>query len=160
MSGAEVTGLDSIELRGVRAFGRHGVFEHEREHGQEFVVDAVLWLSLAEAAASDDVAHTVHYGLAAERIARIVEGEPVALIETLAERIAACLLGTSAAGDDGGASLDPGGRVQRVDVTVHKPQAPIEVPFGDVAVTVRRSRRRPEPGAESSAESSAEGEQS
>lgn len=118
---------DEIAITGIRATGHHGVYEHERRDGQEFVADLVLSLSLARAAATDDVADTVHYGEVSERVAAILAGDPVDLIETVAERIATAVLS--------GWSL-----VDAVAVTVHKPSAPIPVPFGDVAVTVRRSR--------------------
>lgn len=121
---------DEIVLTGVRAFGYHGVFASERREGQEFVVDATLFVSTAAAAASDDVVDTVHYGEVAERIVELVADESVNLIETLAARIADDLL-----------QHPP---VRAVSVTVHKPEAPITVPFTDVAVTVRRVR--PEDG--------------
>lgn len=126
MSSAENKATDEIVLTGLTVFGRHGVFEHERENGQEFVIDLRLHLDLADAAASDDVADTVHYGELAERVAAVVSGEPVDLIETLAQRIADVAL------DDL--------RVQRAEVTVHKPHAPIALTFADVAVTIRRTR--------------------
>ena len=118
--------LDEITLTGVRAFGRHGVYDHERRDGQEFVVDATMYVSTRRAAETDDVADTIHYGEAAEQIAALVAGESVNLLETLAARIADALLGYEA--------------VRMVAVTVHKPQAPIAVPFADVSVTVRRGR--------------------
>jgi dihydroneopterin aldolase len=117
---------DRIELTGLRVHGNHGVFEHERRDGQDFVVDAVLELSTAAAAASDEIADTVHYGELAERLAAVVAGEPVNLLETLAARLAGECLADS--------------RVDAATVTVHKPQAPIPLTFGDVAVTIRRSR--------------------
>lgn len=116
---------DEITLTGVRAFGYHGVYADEKRDGQEFVVDAALAISLRRAAETDDVTDTVHYGELAERIVALVEGEPVDLLETLAQRIADAVLADE--------------RVASVRITVHKPQAPIPVPFGDVAVTVRRS---------------------
>ena len=119
--------IDEITLTGVRAFGHHGVFAEERREGQEFVVDATLYVSTARAAASDDVADTVHYGEVAERIVELVGREPLNLIEGVAARIADDLLAR-----DG---------VKMVAVTVHKPQAPITVPFADVSVTIRRARR-------------------
>lgn len=118
---------DRIVLSGLRARGHHGVYDFERERGQDFVVDAVLEVDLAPAARSDDVADTVHYGELAERLVAVVGGEPVNLIETLAERLAEVCL------------ADP--RVLAATVTVHKPQAPIPHEFADVAVTI--TRRRP-----------------
>ncbi|WP_164234274.1 dihydroneopterin aldolase [Microbacterium hydrocarbonoxydans] len=121
--------MDQIALTGLTVFGRHGVFDHERENGQEFTIDLRLGLPLREAAASDDVADTVHYGELAERVAAVVAGEPVNLIETLAERIADVVLEDE--------------RVLHVSVTVHKPHAPIPLTFADVAVTVNRGRPHP-----------------
>ena len=115
---------DRITLRGVRAHGRHGVLPEERENGQEFVVDAVLKLDTRAASASDDLTDTVDYGSLAQRLADVVTGEPCDLIETLAHRLAEVCLADH--------------RVFEVEVTVHKPQAPIAVPFEDVAVTVVR----------------------
>ena len=115
---------DRISLTGLRVRGHHGVLSQERRDGQDFVVDVVLHLDLGPAAASDDVAQTVHYGELAEQLAAVVAGEPVDLLETLAERLAAVCLRAS--------------RVGRAEVTVHKPSAPITVPFADVAVTVVR----------------------
>jgi 7,8-dihydroneopterin aldolase/epimerase/oxygenase len=117
---------DRITISGLRVRGRHGVFEEERASGQDFVVDAVLWLDTAPAAAADDLTLTADYGVIAGRLAKIIAGEPVALIETLAARLAReCL--TDAA-------------VREVEITVHKPQAPVGVPVTDIAVTVRRGR--------------------
>jgi 7,8-dihydroneopterin aldolase/epimerase/oxygenase len=117
--------LDEITLLGVRAHGFHGVYPEERRVGQEFVVDVTMRVDTRPAAASDDVADTVHYGEVAEAIVAIVAGDPVDLLETLCARIADALLAF--------------GPVQAVSVTVHKPSAPITVPFGDVSVTIRRA---------------------
>jgi 7,8-dihydroneopterin aldolase/epimerase/oxygenase len=117
---------DRISLTGLRARGRHGVYDFERAQGQEFLVDVVLELDLTKAAATDDVADSVHYGELADRLVAVVAGEPVALIETLADRLLAeCLADV---------------RVQAATVTVHKPRAPIPHEFADVAVTLRRER--------------------
>ena len=118
--------MDRISLTGLRGRGHHGVLPAEREQGQEFVVDAVLWLDTSEAAASDDLSRTVDYSALAGRLAEIIAGEPVALIETLAHRLAAACLADA--------------RVAHAEVTVHKPQAPVGVPLGDVSVAIRRSR--------------------
>lgn len=118
---------DRIELRGLRVRGHHGVFDHERRDGQDFVVDITVWMDLAPAAASDDLADTLHYGELAERAAAIVGGDPCDLIETVAARIATDVM-TDA-------------RCHAVEVVLHKPQAPIPLEFADVAVVARRSRR-------------------
>ena len=118
---------DRIILTGLRVRGRHGVFAHERRDGQDFVVDVTLWLDSRPAAASDELADTVDYGALAERLAAVVEGQPVNLIETLAARLAELCMGDE--------------RVLAAEVTVHKPQAPIGREFADVMVTARRSRR-------------------
>jgi len=121
-----VTDLDRITVSGVRAYGHHGVLPAERARGQQFVADAVLWLDTREAAASDNLSRTVNYAEVAGRIADIISGQPVALIETLAQRlVTACL------------AYD---QVQEAEVTVHKPEAPVGVPVRDVSVTIRRGR--------------------
>jgi 7,8-dihydroneopterin aldolase/epimerase/oxygenase len=118
--------MDRIDIRGIEAFGHHGVLPHEREHGQRFVVDVGLGLDLREAAGGDDLAATVDYGTITGEVIAIVTGEPCDLIETLAQRIAdACL------------SHD---RVEVAEVSVHKPGAPVPGVVDDVVVTVRRVR--------------------
>jgi len=108
-----VNPLDRITLTGLRAFAHHGVLEFERTDGQTFVIDVTVHLALSDAAAGDDLAQTVHYGVLADQVVAAVERDPVDLIETVAERVA---------------------------VTVHKPDAPIAVPFADVSVTILRGR--------------------
>lgn len=118
--------MDRIALTGIEVFGHHGVLAHEREHGQRFVVDVALELDLAPAAASDDLGDTVDYATLARRVAGIVGGEPADLIETVAGRVAEACLDAA--------------RVAAVEVTVHKPAAPLPVVAREVAVTVRRER--------------------
>lgn len=115
-------GLDEIRLLGVRAHGRHGVEAHERDAGQEFVADVVMHLDVRDV--RDDVTRTVHYGEVAEDVAAVLGGWPADLVETVATRVAVAVLARPA--------------VRAVEVTVHKPQAPIPVPFDDVQVRIRR----------------------
>ena len=117
---------DRIEILGITGVGYHGVFAQERSDGQEFRVDVTLSTDMRRAAASDDLADTVDYGTIAQAVHAIITGEPVDLIETLAQRIAEECLAAEG--------------VRRVEVAVHKPQAPIPVPFGDVVVRVIRTR--------------------
>src|SRR5450631_41732 len=120
---------DRIVLQGVSARGFHGVLDAERSNGQDFVVDVMLEVDLQRAAHTDLLAHTVSYAEVAADIVALIAGPPLDLIETLAERIAAAALRRPL--------------VQAVEVTVHKPQAPIAVPFGDVQVVVERCRDEP-----------------
>lgn len=119
-------GPDVIELRGVRAFGRHGVLPAESERGQVFVLDVDAHLDLGPAAASDDLADTVHYGELAERLVAAVGTTRFDLIEALAGHLADLVLEDE--------------RVQEVEVRVAKPDAPVGVPVDEVAVRLRRSR--------------------
>jgi len=118
---------DRITLTGLAVYGHHGVFDHEKRDGQEFLVDITLWLDLSDAARSDDLATTVHYGALASLAERNVPRPPKALIEAVAGEIADAVM----AGYD----------VYAVEVTIHKPSAPIPLTFGDVSVTIRRSAR-------------------
>ena len=120
---------DELAVRGIECYAHHGVFEHERRDGQRFVVDLVLGLDTASAAASDDLRHTVDYGSLVASVRAAVETDPVDLIETLAQRIAdVCLSDT---------------RVEWARVTVHKPEAPLDATFSDVALTITREREVP-----------------
>jgi dihydroneopterin aldolase len=118
--------LDQVALRGLRVRGRHGVLAAEKSLGQWFTLDVVLHLDTRAAASGDDLSATVDYGTLAEQVAAAVGGEPVDLIETLAQRVADVALQAAA--------------VSAVDVAVHKPEAPVTVPFDDVVVSVRRWR--------------------
>jgi dihydroneopterin aldolase len=119
-------GRDRISLTGIAAFGHHGVFSSERDQGQRFVVDVNCTLDLSSAASSDDLEQTIDYGALAQAVAADIEGDPLNLIEALADRIALTCLRYDA--------------IQRVEVTVHKPQAPMPVDFADVAVTLTRNK--------------------
>lgn len=118
--------LDRISLKGRRVFARHGVCEHERRDGQEFVIDADLWLDCRAAAATGDLSLTADYGAVAGRLVSLASGPPVRLIETLAERLAAACL--------------PETGVEEAEITIHKPHAPLPHRFSDVTVIVWRKR--------------------
>ena len=117
---------DTIAVRGITAHAHHGVYDWERERGQTFRVDAVLELDTAPAAAGDDLDRTVNYAELAQRLHAVLTGEPVNLLETLAQRLADVCLG------------DP--LVDAAEITVHKPEAALGVPSDDVTVTIRRTR--------------------
>jgi dihydroneopterin aldolase len=115
---------DFITIKGLRGFGHHGLFEQEKVKGQEFIVDLELHFPLAKAGESDDISQTVDYGLIALKVNKHIIGNPVNLIETLAENIATDILENEI--------------IEKVVVTVHKPHAPITVEFADVSVTITR----------------------
>ncbi|WP_101525537.1 dihydroneopterin aldolase [Nocardioides houyundeii] len=118
---------DELTIAGIEAFGHHGVFDFERREGQVFIIDLTLGLDTAPAAASDDLRDTVDYGSLVAKVKTAVETDPVDLIERLADRLANVALG-----DD---------RVEWARVTVHKPDAPIDATFRDVALTITRNKR-------------------
>lgn len=126
---------DRITLTGLGAVGYHGVFEKERRSGQPFFVDLVLSVDLRPAGATDDLTRTVHYGEVAEMVREIIIGTRFQLIEALAEEIARALVESFPA-------------VAELEVTVHKPKAPIDVTFSDVAVSIHRGRGHYEAGAD------------
>ena len=115
---------DTIAIRGLRVYARHGVFEHEAETGQVFVIDLTIEADLVDAGRTDDLETTLDYGRVADEVVRVVSGERWQLIERVAARVAETVLAHE--------------RCRRVHVTVHKPDAPIRVPFEDVSVTVVR----------------------
>ncbi|HSJ85223.1 MAG TPA: dihydroneopterin aldolase [Acidimicrobiia bacterium] len=117
---------DRIAVKGIEVLARHGVLEHEKTETQLFRVDLTVHLDLAPAGVSDDLADTVDYGRLAQMAHDVVSAESHQLIETVAHRVAGKIL------------EDP--RVDRVSVTVHKPNAPIALTYEDVAVTVDRAR--------------------
>lgn len=120
-------GLDRIELRGIAAHGHHGVFDHERRDGQTFVADVSLGVDLAEAAENDDLAATVDYGTITQGVHDVITGDPSDLIESVALRMVDLCLSHPL--------------VRWASVTVHKPEAPIEVTIEDVSVTIERSKK-------------------
>lgn len=118
--------MDSITITGLSVHGYHGVYPEERETGQTFVVDLTLDVDISRAAETDEVAHTVDYSVVVDQVVSIVQGEPVNLLETLAESIAHAILQRP--------------QVHHVQVTVHKPNAPLAHPVSDVQVRISRSR--------------------
>jgi dihydroneopterin aldolase/2-amino-4-hydroxy-6-hydroxymethyldihydropteridine diphosphokinase len=119
---------DQIRLLGLSATGHHGVLDHERADGQTFVADVVVHVDTRRAAATDDLVHTLNYASLAQDVVAVLAGPAVNLVETVAEQVAALVLDR------------PG--VVAVDVAVHKPGAPVPVPFGDVVVAIRRDRTK------------------
>ena len=118
--------LDRVAVLGIAGTGHHGVFDHEKRDGQPFVVDVTLAVDTRAAAAADDLARTVNYGEVAAAVLAVIEGPAYDLVETVAQQVAdACLA------FDG---------VVAVEVAVHKPEAPVGVPFRDVVVTIVRHR--------------------
>jgi dihydroneopterin aldolase len=121
----ERTMTDRITLTGLSVFAHHGVFDHERAYGQEFIVDVVVEVNMSKAAETDSIDDAVNYGALAITVVSEVKRDPVNLLETVAARVASAVLADK--------------RIDAVEVTIHKPQAPIETAFSDVSVTIRRT---------------------
>ncbi|MGI8646513.1 MAG: dihydroneopterin aldolase [Nocardioides sp.] len=119
---------DELTIRGLECFGHHGVFDFERRDGQLFVIDLTLGLDSMPAARSDDLQDTVDYGSLVDAVKAAVERDPVDLIETLAARIAAVCVTDH--------------RVEWARITVHKPNAPIDATYSDVALTITRQAEK------------------
>jgi dihydroneopterin aldolase/2-amino-4-hydroxy-6-hydroxymethyldihydropteridine diphosphokinase len=117
-----------IELKGLTVHAHHGVYPEEQERGQRFVVDVVLVPASARAAESDRLEDAVDYGAVAEVVTRTATDRRYDLIERLAAVIGDTLLARFP--------------LERVRVSVHKPEAPIAQPFADVIVSVERVRAR------------------
>jgi len=116
---------DLIEIKGIKSFGYHGVFESEKIAGQDFYVDVLLELDLTRASVTDDLADTVNYAEVTDLVVEEITGEPVSLIEKLAGRIAERIKSSYL-------------QVSRVSITVHKPQAPVNAQVSDISVTITR----------------------
>jgi len=125
-TGAARPPQDELSVLGIECYAHHGVLDFERRDGQIFIVDLVLGVDSGPAAVSDDLHDTVDYGSLVAKVVAAVESDPVDLIETLAQRIAdVCLFDH---------------RVEWTKVTVHKPDAPIDATYSDVALTITRKR--------------------
>ena len=116
---------DSIKIKGIAAIGFHGVYTEERAKGQKFIVDVKLSLPLQ--GMKDDLSKTVNYADIAHLVVRHITGEPVNLIETVAESIADEILKDFPL-------------VKKVKIKVHKPEAPINVEFADVVAEIEKER--------------------
>jgi dihydroneopterin aldolase len=117
-----------ITITGLRVFAHHGVFDFERQNGQDFYIDATIWVDGDKAAFSDDLNHTAHYGDLAKGLVELTKNDPVDLLETLAQRLLDYALNFG------------GGKVLKAKITVHKPGAPIPYEFEDVSITVKAKR--------------------
>ena len=119
-----------IKLTGLRVFAHHGVFDFERQNGQDFYIDATVWVDNKVLAFNDDLSNTVYYGDLAKALVENVKAQPVDLLETLAQRLLDMVLNW------GG----PASPVVKAKITVHKPNAPIVYEFNDVSVSVKGKR--------------------
>ena len=119
--------LDRMFLHGIEVHGRHGVLDFERRDGQRFVIDVDWWLDTDQAVTSDRLSATLCYKQLHDCVRDVVAGQPWSLIETLADRLVVRL-------------FEHFPQIARVQVTVHKPEAPIGGTFADVGITMTRSR--------------------
>ena len=118
---------EKISITGISGRGKHGVLPSEKSEEQEFIVDVILKAKLLKAAESDDLAETIDYAEVAKLAHRVITGPSVNLIEKLAKEIGELILKNFS-------------KVESAEVTVHKPKAPIPIPFKDVSVTIKSER--------------------
>lgn len=116
--------MDEIAITGIRGFGYHGLFEDEKKNGQEFIVDIRMEKELSLAGSTDRIDATIDYGKVAVRVKELIESDSFNLIERLAEVIAEQIKSEFS--------------VTSIEVTVHKPHAPVEIEFDDISVTIKR----------------------
>lgn len=116
---------DVIRISGIKGFGYHGVFESERNTGQDFYVDIEMQVNLTRASISDDVKDTINYAEVTDLVVQEITTNPVSLIEKLSARIAERIKTNFA-------------QAEQVTVTVHKPQAPVSANIKDISVTITR----------------------
>ncbi|KZE68135.1 dihydroneopterin aldolase [Fictibacillus phosphorivorans] len=119
--------MDKMYVNGMKFYGYHGVFAEEQKLGQRFNVDVVLSMDLSKAGLSDELDATVNYGEVYGAVKEIVEGEPVKLLETLAETISAALLAKFT-------------QIDETTIKVIKPDPPIPGHYESVAVEITRGR--------------------
>ena len=117
-----------IAITGLRVFAHHGVFDFEKQNGQDFYIDAAIWIDGDKAAFTDDLNNTAHYGDLAKGLVELTKNDPVDLLETLAQRLLDYALNFG------------GGKVLKAKITIHKPGAPIPYEFEDVSITVKAKR--------------------
>ncbi len=118
---------DTVFVTGLSLHAYHGVMQHESEVGQTFKLDLVLDIDLSAASHSDKLVDTVGYDQVVEVASSVFCAQRYRLVETAAGAVA-------------DAVLDAFPKVTAVEVTVHKPHAPVAATFDDVGVTIARSR--------------------
>ena len=123
---------DRIDLTGIEVYAKHGVLDREQEKAQVFRVDVVAFTDLALPGRTDDLSDALDYSTLALEVREVVGSESHKLIETVARRVAEAVLAHP--------------QVTRTVVTIHKPNAPIDMAFDDVSVTIDRSRDAVDPG--------------
>lgn len=116
-----------FSIKGIALHGRHGALEAERSLGQKFALDLDITADIGDAATSDRLEETLHYGQVIKAAVGAFNAKPLNLIE-------------AAAGAVGDTLLAQFPKISAVRVTVHKPSAPIAAIIDDLAVTVERRR--------------------
>lgn len=119
--------MDNIKINGIKTYAYHGALEAERTLGQFFITDVTMYIDLKNASVNDELEATVHYGEAYQLVEDIIKGEPVNLIEHLAEKVSQAL-------------FDQYGKIQEVEVTITKPSPPIDGHYDNVSITLNRKR--------------------
>ena len=124
-----VAGMERMEVTGIKVWAHHGVFDHERRDGQPFIIDVAWWQDMARASETDMLSCAIDYAEVSQAVVALVRSSPANLIETVADRLRRALLARFP--------------MDAVKITVHKPQAPLQIEFADVRVTTVGVRETP-----------------
>ncbi len=120
--------MDKIIINGLEVYAYHGVNPEEKTDGQNFIINAELFVDLSAPCETDELNDTVNYSKVIKLITRIMTSEKYNLIEHAAQKTADGLL----------AEFD---RIKKVKLTLKKPDAPIKADFNFVAVEIERERQ-------------------
>ncbi len=117
--------MDKITVKNLKIFAYHGVNPEEKENGQNFVIDLDYYLDLSAACRSDNLDDTVSYAKVVKTVTRAFTENTYDLIEKAAQTVADAVLETFSA-------------IERVDITLKKPEAPVKADFEYMAVSISR----------------------
>lgn len=119
--------MDIIKIKGLKLFAYHGVNPEEKEQGQNFIFDIDLYVNLNKPCASDDVNDTVSYAKVVKTVRRVFTEKKYDLLEKCAQVVSDAI-------------FDEYSEVQKVEITLKKPEAPVSAEFEYMAVNIVRTR--------------------
>lgn len=120
--------MDKITIKNLKIFAYHGVNPEEKENGQTFIIDLTYYLDLSKACETDDLTDTVSYAKAVKIIRKVFTETSYDLIEKAAQVVCDALFKEFE-------------KINKVEITLKKPEAPVNADFEYMAVTIVRERK-------------------